>query len=282
MKAGQAKFLSLQGRMQCPHCASPMVLNEKGSMICEKGHCFDVSGKGYVNLLPRQRQTQYDKQAFESRRAVFQDGFYLPVLDCLEDFVRRYCKAEGQAYLLDAGCGDGYYALQLQNRLENKMRFLGLDLSKEAVVLAASGGNGVCWLVGDLAHLPLQAGSLDAVLNVFTPAHYGEFFRVLKPDGILIKAIPEEGYLQQLRRLAAGQLRKQKYSNQAVSQRVEDKLLVLERKRITATMPVTALQLEQFARMTPMLFHIDLKQLDFKSITEITIDVEVIAGTIKS
>ena len=84
---------------------------------------------------------------------------------------------------------------------------IGFDLSKEAVLLAAKGDRRSTYFVGDLANIPLADGCCDAVLDVFTPANYAQFGRILKKkDGVLIKLAPRPGYLRQLREAAGGRL----------------------------------------------------------------------------
>ena len=41
----------------------------------------------------------------------------------------------------------------------------------------------VNWFVGDLAHLPIQSKSIEVILDIFSPANYAEFERVLKAEG---------------------------------------------------------------------------------------------------
>lgn len=55
--------------------------------------------------------------------------------------------------------------------------------------------SGAPWFVADLKRLPVQNAAADVVLNVFSPADYGEFRRVLTPDGELLKVVPGPDYL---------------------------------------------------------------------------------------
>ena len=54
---------------------------------------------------------------------------------------------------------------------------------------------------------------------------------------------------------------------------------MLERRTITYTLPVDAALAAHLARMTPMLADVDLSALDLGGITEITIDMNLVAGT---
>ena len=46
-----------------------------------------------------------------------------------------------------------------------------------------------------VSHLPVPDGSCDGVLNIFAPDAPGEFSRVLRPRGILIRGVPKERHL---------------------------------------------------------------------------------------
>src|SRR5699024_11433583 len=55
------------------------------------------------------------------------------------------------------------------------------------------------WLVGDLANTPIGDGSCQVILNIFSPANYMEFKRVLAPNGLVEKVVPRANYLKELR-----------------------------------------------------------------------------------
>ena len=149
----------------------------------------------------------------------------------------------------------------------------------EAVLLAAKGDRRSTYFVGDLANIPLADGCCDAVLDVFTPANYAQFGRILKKDGVLIKLAPRPGYLRQLREAAGGRLAA--YDGAPVSDYAHAHLNVLEQRTITYTMPVSGALALHLAKMTPMLANIDADSLDLSGVTEITVDETMIVGTIK-
>ena len=49
---------------------------------------------------------------------------------------------------------------------------------------------------------------LEMFLDIFSPANYGEFRRVLSKDGILIKVVPTENHLKEIRQMVQEQLTK--------------------------------------------------------------------------
>ena len=76
---------------------------------------------------------------------------------------------------------------------------VGIDLAKEGIATAAKEHPGNIWCVADLANCPFEDGAFDTILNILSPANYAEFTRLLKPDGLFIKVVPEKGYLKELR-----------------------------------------------------------------------------------
>ena len=51
---------------------------------------------------------------------------------------------------------------------------LPLDLSREAIQIASKKDKrkAVKWFVTDLSKIPLKDGSMDCILDIFSPAHY--------------------------------------------------------------------------------------------------------------
>ncbi len=271
------KFAAVSDALICPLCHRPL-RPEGNSLRCAKKHCFDVSQKGYVNFAPGKGTDKYSKTLFESRRAVFEDGFYQDVVQAMLNIILRRTAHKEALRILDAGCGEGYYARYIAAAMPRKAQVLAFDLSKDAIALAARGGNAVGWLVADLTNIPVKNVSMDVLLDVFTPANYAEFARALRPDGLLIKAIPGPNYLAQLRNAAGNQLRAQSHDNASVVAYFEEHFTLLQRQRVTATRPVTAAQLAAFAAMTPMLFGVDAAQLDLSAVADMTVDVELLVG----
>ncbi|MDQ2800545.1 MAG: methyltransferase domain-containing protein [Armatimonadota bacterium] len=115
--------------------------------------------------------------------------------------------------VLDAGCGEGYYLECLRQHLaQHNNDYYGLDISKEAVKLAAQKYKAISFSVASLHQaLPFPAASLDVLLSVFAPRNAPEFARVLSPGGIAIAVIPAEGHLAQLQEaLGLGRLKADK------------------------------------------------------------------------
>jgi len=263
--------------LRCPLCGGAFERREN-SLVCSKKHCYDIARQGYVNFVPGQKDMFYKKELFESRAAVFAAGVYAPVVARVSGAIERHARGENPV-IVDAGCGEGYYTKAVCPG--RAMTRIGFDLSKDAVRLAARGEKTAVFFAADLKRIPLADGCADAVLDIFTPADYSEFRRILKPGGVLIKLAPRGGYLKELRAAAGDLLRRKEYDDSDVSRYAEEKMEILHREAITYTMEVTPETVQHLARMTPMLAGVDVSRIDLTGITAITIDENLYVGRIK-
>jgi len=263
-----APFVSL---MRCPRCQAAFELNG-ASLICENRHCYDLSRRGYVNLAPSHDQNaeKYDAELFDSRRLVFEHGFYQPVAQAIAQWL-----SDKPLTVLDAGCGEGYYARLLAQQFP-QAQILGLDISRDAITAAARETGRANWLVADLKHLPVADASADVLLDVLTPADYAEFGRVLKPDGILIKVVPGSDYLCEVRKAVSPWLRSgDSYDNTRVIDHMKEHAEIIEENEVRITRPLSADESRAFLRMTPMTFSVPGDVLEGLSLSQITIHMHV-------
>ena len=260
----------------CPICQKNLTLIET-SLKCSNRHSFDLAKFGYVNLAPQIKQsTNYDKENFQNRQQILEAGFYQNILKGISDILATKPSAKT---VLDIGCGEGFYSRKLQESHSDKT-FYAFDISKDSVQIAAkSEANwAVNWFVGDLARLPIKDASMDILLDIFSPANYGEFRRVLSKDGILIKVIPTENHLKEIRQMVQDQLTKKDYSNQDIKEHFQEHFSIQSRQIASLTKPITAEQRQALLAMTPLLFHVDQTNIDWSQLTEITIEAEILVG----
>ena len=258
---------------RCPICQGRLRAGET-SLRCEAGHDFALSRKGYVDFCPAAKAGAYDESLFESRERFITGGFYESMLAYIRDMLQRLAP-EGP--LLDAGCGEGSFLKAILPDPAIRIG-LGVDLSRPGIRRASRGGGGWLWAVGDLAKLPVQTGAAGAILNILSPANYPEFARVLSPAGAVLKVVPGEGYLQEVRALAKDRLRRESYSNERVVKLFEDRFRVLERREIRETFPLTEAQAADLIAMTPLTQGIEKEQLDVAALRSVTIHLHILAG----
>ena len=260
----------------CPICLENLTLVES-SLKCSNRHSFDLAKFGYVNLAPQIKQsTNYDKENFQNRQQILEAGFYQAILEGVSDLL---ASSETSTTVLDIGCGEGFYSRKLQESHPDKT-FYAFDISKDSVQIAAkSEANwAVNWFVGDLARLPIKDASMDILLDIFSPANYVEFRRVLSKDGILIKVIPTENHLKEIRQMVENQLTKKDYSNQDIREHFQEHFSIQSSQIASLTKPITTEQRQALLSMTPLLFHVDQSKIDWSQLTEITIEAEILVG----
>ena len=262
----------------CPICQENLTLVESSLKCCNR-HSFDLAKFGYVNLAPQIKQSaNYDKENFQNRQQILEAGFYQAILEVLSDLLSNSKNAKT---ILDIGCGEGFYSRKLQERHPDKT-FYAFDISKDSVQIAAKSEPNwaVNWFVGDLARLPIKDASMDILLDIFSPANYGEFRRVLSKDGILIKVIPTKNHLKEIRQKVQDQLTNKDYSNQDIKNHFQEHFTILSSQTASLTKTITAEQLQALLSMTPLLFHIDQSKIDWSQLTEITIEAEILVGKV--
>ena len=262
----------------CPICQENLTLVETSFKCCNR-HSFDLAKFGYINLEPQIKQSaNYDKENFQNRQQILEAGFYQAILEAVSDLLSNSKNAKT---ILDIGCGEGFYSRKLQERHPDKT-FYAFDISKDSVQIAAKSEPNwaVNWFVGDLARLPIKDASMDILLDIFSPANYGEFRRVLSKDGILIKVIPTKNHLKEIRQKVQDQLTNKDYSNQDIKNHFQEHFTILSSQTASLTKTITAEQLQALLSMTPLLFHIDQSKIDWSQLTEITIEAEILVGKV--
>ena len=262
----------------CPICQENLTLVET-SLKCDNRHSFDLAKFGYVNLAPQIKQSaNYDKENFQNRQQILEAGFYQAILEGISDLLATKPSAKT---ILDIGCGEGFYSRKLQEVHPDKT-FYAFDISKDSVQIAAKSEPNwaVNWFVGDLARLPIKDASMDILLDIFSPANYGEFRRVLSKDGILIKVIPTENHLKEIRQMVQGQQTKKDYSNQDIKEHFQEHFSIQSSQIASLTKPITAEQRQALLSMTPLLFHVDQSKIDWNQLAEITIEAEILVGKV--
>ena len=260
----------------CPICQENLTLVES-SLKCSNRHSFDLAKFGYVNLAPQIKQSaNYDKENFQNRQQILEAGFYQAILETISALLARL---ETAKTILDIGCGEGFYSRKLQESHSEKT-FYAFDISKDSVQIAAKSEPNwaVNWFVGDLARLPIKDASMDILLDIFSPANYGEFRRVLSQNGILIKVVPTENHLKEIRQMVQDHLTKKDYSNQDIKEHFQEHFTIQSSQIASLTKPITPEQRQALLSMTPLLFNIDQTKIDWSKLTEITIEAEILVG----
>ena len=182
----------------CPVCGQPLLRQER-LLRCATGHSFDLASQGYVNLLAANRKHAAlpgdDKGMVAARRAFLRAGWYQPFSDALNRLAAQAVATAPQPFLLDAGCGEGYYTGRLAQALGHQVRIAAFDISKSAVQAAAKSCPTVEFAVASAFAIPVENYKVDCHVNIFAPMAQREFARVLRPGGQMIYAVPGPRHL---------------------------------------------------------------------------------------
>ena len=195
--------------LACPIDGLRLEIHGK-QLDCENGHVFDIARQGYVNLLPvqhkRSRQPGDSKEMVSARARFLDSGAYEPIADKLAEIVFAQVSGGKETCLMDAGCGEGYYFNHVFNILRDKegcsdLSFIGLDISKDAIVGAAKRNKQITWLVGTNRQPPLESASVDIITCVFGFQSFKGFGKISRPGGRVVLVEPGPEHLKELRKL---------------------------------------------------------------------------------
>lgn len=152
----------------------------------ETGYGVQLLGSEQGNLMGR--ITEYDELA-----ATYASRYTHSRMEGVQQALQQQVQQLPAACVLEAGCGTGYWLMQLPSRAT---RLFGLDYSRAMLLEAHSIGEQAQKLVmyqhGSAMALPYASSSFDLVFTVNAMHHFNdpqrficESFRVLKPGGTL-------------------------------------------------------------------------------------------------
>ncbi|MHB0968917.1 MAG: methyltransferase domain-containing protein [Thermoanaerobaculia bacterium] len=184
-------------------CGLPLTETNR-TFVCASGHAFDRARSGYVNLLqPQDRRAARPgdtKAAVLARRRLLDDGY----AERLSETLCAFASEIRAVTVLDAGCGEGSHLGRLTASL--RVEGSGVDISVDAIELAAKRHHGILWVVANADRkLPYADNSFDLVTSITARRNAPEFARVLRRGGGLFIAVPAPDDLAELRAAVQGQ-----------------------------------------------------------------------------
>ena len=236
------RFNDSEKLFRCPICKRKLKM-VGNSLLCSNKHCFDISKLGYVNFALNQKQSKhYSRTSFESRMDILEKGYYSHILT---EITHILSKLENITTILDVGCGEGYYSRKIKELFQADI--VAFDISKDAISLASKrdGSKSIKWFVGDLENI-----------------------------------IPGNKHLMEFRNIAIEHLKNQEYSNENVINLFKKQYSVIYQKRVSESYEMPLEDIKIFADMTPLLFHVDKTEIDFKKLKTLTIDAEIFVGSL--
>ncbi|WP_165861367.1 putative RNA methyltransferase [Paenibacillus paeoniae] len=267
---------------QCPVCSSMMRVEDLRQLVCLKGHSFDIAKQGYVHFLPRPAPSKYGQALFRSRSILSQSGFFESLDRLITDQILTHIENQS-VRLLDMGCGEGSHLARILDMMHTEgctqAAGVGLDIAKEGVRMAASRQPHLLWCVADLARSPLASNRFDFILNILSPTNYAECHRLLRNNGFLIKVIPDNEHLQELR--AAFRSSSEPHSGAKLEARFQDNFELVKSLPLCTRLKLDASLIPHAIAMTPLSWHADtrsIQSLQELSSLELTLNVTILIG----
>ncbi|GAC1459910.1 MAG: 23S rRNA (guanine(745)-N(1))-methyltransferase [Ktedonobacteraceae bacterium] len=251
--------------LTCPICQTHFT--QVGSAIkCEKAHTFDIAKEGYINLLTKKLPDSMGdtREMLLARRAFLEYGHYQPLVTAITTLLYDYLKADVDLpyiQMLDVGCGEGYYLGQLQHTLGQQLpdayiAYIGLDIAKEAMRMAAKRYKGIHFLVANLKErLVFANDTFHILLNIFAPRNIEEFARIITPGGIALVVIPAPQHLRQLRE-RLGLLNIEEHKQEHVVAQFTSHFRYLGATSVNSTLHLSTQEILQAVMMTPNYWHL--------------------------
>lgn len=136
------------------------------------------------------------KNIFQKEESHF---YYLSIHKIIFDLINKFLPGQKKLKILDAGCGSGLLAKKLKSIGE----VIAVDIHPQALKLTRS--RGVKVKKTSITKLPFKENSFNLVTSIDVLYHQSvkndqkalkEFYRVLKPNGILILRVPAISWLK--------------------------------------------------------------------------------------
>ena len=256
--------------LTCPVCQTHFT-QVGNALKCEKAHTFDIAKEGYINLLTKKLPDSMGdtKEMLLARRTFLANAHYQPLVTAINTLLYDYLKTDADISLpyiniLDAGCGEGYYLGRIQQVLKQKLpeahiSYIGLDIAKEAMRMAAKRYKAMHFLVANLKErLVFTNDALHILLNIFAPRNVEEFARILTPGGVALVVIPAPQHLQQLRG-QLGLLSIEEHKQEHVIEQFSPYFTYLGATSVNAMLHLTNQEIAQAVMMTPNYWHMSEK-----------------------
>ena len=233
----------------CPICRK--LLNKVDfSLVCDNKHCFDIAKESYVNLLPAQHKKSKNpgdnRTMIRCRKNFLNKAYYQFLIPEIISLIQQHQDAPIPLNFLDSGCGEGYFIDEIERQLDLPANYYAMDISREAIRLAARRNKNICWFVASSNNIPIQDCTLDVVLKINAPINYLNIKNKLSANAFVISITPGEQHLEKLRELMY--LKPTTHKQESVP----DGFIVLQNTQIKAQLSLSDTQdIHNLFKMTP-------------------------------
>lgn len=243
--------------LRCPVCKENLIKDASNKTYkCNNNHSYDIAKEGYVNLLisnqKKSKNPGDSKEMVLSRIDFLSRGYYKKLSDRINEKIVQYLtkQSKNEFNILDLGCGEGYYLINLKNYMDSKKmkaNYYGMDVSKDAVKYAGKSNKECVFAVGNNFNVPAQDKTVDCILSVFSPIDINECNRVLKDDGVFVRILPRTDHLIELRNIIYSEV----HLNEKVYTASSEENEYVEEENVTFKIKLNKEEILSLLKMTP-------------------------------
>jgi 23S rRNA (guanine745-N1)-methyltransferase len=279
-------FINKITNLACPIDGELLITQEK-QLVCKNGHSFDIARQGYINLLPvqhkRSKEPGDSKEMVTVRTEFLNTDLYEPIAKKITEINQNIISEHDDSDLciLDAGCGEGYYSNYILNMLsirpgQHKLGFIGLDISKYAILAAAKRNKLITWIVGTNRKPPLINNSVDIINCVFGFQNFEGFIKIMKRGGYIVLVEPGPEHLKELRNIIYSELKKVDPSERSSVKQNGFSLVASEQLHFT-TGEINNDLIQKLLLMTPHFFRANLAGREaVNKLTKLNLTVDIV------
>lgn len=241
--------------LACPHCAEGLAV-DGGSLLCPRGHRFDLARQGYANLLQAGASTGTADTAdmVAARERFLAGGWFAPLTEALADAARSTAKAPA-GLAVDLGAGTGHHLAAVLESLPG-WDGLAVDLSKHAARRAARAHPRMGAIVADTwRRLPIRDGAADLVIATFAPREISEVSRILAAKGAFLLATPAPEHLAELV-VDAGLLTVDPLKQQRLERSTAGRLVATDHRQVREVLSLPGEAVADLIAMGPSARHV--------------------------
>jgi len=274
----------LKSAFRCPICESRLKVVDFKSVICSNHHTFDFTKQGYLNFTSQSSNSHYTNELFEARhQMIMESNFYTSMHEVMTKIIKKHMDVSMDPFMVvDLGCGEGSHLQKILEACKTPtMSGVGLDISKEGIIMASKRYEEPIWLVGDLARSPFEDESLHVILNILSPSNYKEFKRILVPDGLVMKVVPRPHYLKELRESLFDDHERKVYKNDDTVSLFKKHFHLLDVIELHYTKNLSQAELKHLVQMTPLTWSANKARINAfinQDSAEITVDLDILVG----
>jgi 23S rRNA (guanine745-N1)-methyltransferase len=215
-----------------------------------------------------------------ARRRFLDAGYYEPLAKMIAeraaDAVEAASSASGKG-IVEVGSGTGYYIRYLRARLPPDDAYVGIDISKEALKVAARAEPRVTYALADVKRrIPILDGAALVLLDIFAPRNSKEFRRVLADDGALVVVVPDTAHMAELVH-RFGLLKVPEDKAAEVTRELGDDLRLSDRQSVSYELRLPTRAAHDMIAMGPSARHVDLRKIERELDHEVTVTASFIA-----